>query len=125
MIEYLYILFILSVLHGIYINNVKPNMFKMIKTIQNSEDPSIRKQPMALTYLLMAFGLYHFIIKGRKSKEDAFILGISIYGVYNLTNYTIFKNWDMSVLLTDTFWGGSLYALTTHITYRIIGIKKI
>jgi uncharacterized membrane protein len=122
--EYLYTLSVLVLLDIIYIYNTKKPLFKMIKEIQNG-DPNIRKVPLVLTYLVMAAGLYYFIIKVRKKVEDAFILGTLVYGIYNLTNYTIFNKWDTTVMMMDTFWGGVLFGLTSHIIYRLIGIKKI
>jgi uncharacterized membrane protein len=69
----------------------------------------------ALCYLFLIIGINYFIIKPKKSVQDAFLLGLVIYGVYETTNYAIFKNWSILTLFIDTLWGASLFALTTYI----------
>jgi uncharacterized membrane protein len=71
-------------------------------------------------YILLIAGLYYFILNKRRSVQDAFLLGILIYGVYETTNYTILTKWSPKAVLLDTLWGGILFALTTHITYTYI-----
>jgi uncharacterized membrane protein len=69
----------------------------------------------ALCYIFLIFGINYFIIKPHKSVSDAFLLGIIIYGVYETTNYALFKNWSMLTVIMDTLWGGILFAVTTYI----------
>ncbi len=73
----------------------------------------------AVCYLFMIFGLYYFIIRQHKPVWDAFLFGLVIYGIYELTNYSIFKKWNMSTVALDTVWGGILMALTTWLTYYL------
>lgn len=120
----IYILAVLVLLDLFYIYNTKTYYFKMINNIQKKE-ANVRKGSLVLIYIILAFVLYFFIIKVKKSKEDAFILGSTIYAIYGLTNYSIFENWDTSLMLIDIFWGGILYYSTTYIIYRLIEIKKI
>jgi uncharacterized membrane protein len=68
-----------------------------------------------LCYLLMTFSLNYFVLSKSKSIKDAFILGFIIYGIYNTTNYTILKDWNIYMSIIDTFWGGILFSLTTYI----------
>ena len=39
--------------------------------------------------------------------------------IFDLTNYTIFKNYEMKVVVIDSLWGGTLYALTTYIVSKL------
>jgi uncharacterized membrane protein len=73
-----------------------------------------------LCYILLIGGLNYFIISKKRSLFDAFLLGIVIYGVYETTNYAIFKKWSAAAMAIDTLWGGILFALTTKITYKLI-----
>ena len=57
----------------------------------------------------------YFIIKPNKSINEAFLLGLVIYGVYETTNYALFKNWSLATVFIDTLWGGVLFASTTYI----------
>ena len=68
-----------------------------------------------LCYIFLIIGINYFIIKPRKSVTDAFLLGIVIYGVYETTNYALFKKWSLLTVFMDTLWGGVLFAATTYI----------
>jgi len=65
-----------------------------------------------------------FYYKDNKSIQDAFLLGIIEYGVYELTTKSLLKNWNYKTVIIDTLWGGILFSLTTYITYHIIGNNK-
>lgn len=39
--------------------------------------------------------------------------GLSIYGIYNATNAAIFANYSLNVVIFDTLWGTTLFALAT------------
>ena len=72
-----------------------------------------------LCYLLLAYGLYHFIIKGKKRPKEAFKLGLIIYGVYETTNMALFNEWKWDMVIVDSIWGGILFYLTTMVYYSI------
>jgi len=44
-----------------------------------------------------------------------FGLGIFVYGVYELTNRAIFKNWEWKTVVLDTLWGGILFTSVAYI----------
>ena len=77
-----------------------------------------------LCYLLIIVGINYFILQQNKSVPEAFLLGIVIYGVYDTTNYATLKRWSESLAITDTLWGGTLFALTTYFTYQINELMK-
>ena len=79
-----------------------------------------RYTPAILCYILLIFGLYYFILRKRESVLDAFLFGIIIYGVYETTNYTIFKKWQPVTVIVDTLWGGILMSTTTLLTYKLL-----
>jgi len=79
-----------------------------------------RYTPAILCYILLILGLYYFIIRKQESILDAFLFGIVIYGVYETTNYTIFKKWNPVTVIVDTLWGGILMSTTTWFTYRLM-----
>ncbi len=107
----------------IYLSNIGGPMFdKMVTKIQK-EDMKLNIYGAIGAYILMILAIYKFIIMDRKSPTDAFILGICIYGVFDFTNYAMFKNYNMMTGLLDILWGGILYFVVTIITYRLLGIK--
>jgi uncharacterized membrane protein len=90
---------------------------KQVKMVQNKE-MKINFVSVFLCYILIIFGLNYFIIEPKKTVYDAFLLGIIIYGVFETTNYAIFKNWSFYTVVLDTLWGGILFAFTTYIIQR-------
>ena len=87
------------------------------KQVQNVQGSALKINFMgaALCYLFLIIGINYFIIKPRKSVEEAFLLGIVIYGVFETTNYALFNKWSIITLVMDTLWGGTLFAATTFI----------
>ena len=122
--EYLYTLSVLVLLDIIYIYNTKNHYLKMIAKIQKNK-AKVKKIAFVSIYFILAFLLNYFIIKVKKSKEDAFLLGSTVYCVYGLTNYAILDEWDTVLMFMDILWGGTLFYSTTYIIYRLNGIKKI
>ena len=70
-------------------------------------------------YILLVLGLNYFIIQENKPLLSAFLLGIMVYGVYETTNYSIINKWEKTAVIMDTLWGGTLFALTTGIVYKL------
>jgi len=75
-----------------------------------------------ICYIFIIFGLYYFIIKRKRSVNDAFLLGMVVYAVYEFTNLATLKNWSIFTAIMDTIWGGVLFALTTGVVYKIDSI---
>jgi len=101
--------------------------FTVAKTYFNNQVKAIQGNPIKmdilsafLCYLVLAFGLNYFIINENKSTTDAFLLGLTIYAIYELTNKALFVNWHWFTVLLDSLWGGILFASTTYIV-RFIG----
>ncbi len=83
-----------------------------------------------LVYVALFIVLYHFILKNinlNKSLKldilkNAFILGFCIYAVFDLTNYTLFKNWPIPLIIIDSLWGGLLFSIVTILYHKLMGI---
>lgn len=77
-----------------------------------------------LSYIFLTFGLYYFIIKDknssfRKKLFNSFILGLTLYGVFEATNLALFKQWSPYIFISDTLWGATLMVLTTY-TFNVL-----
>jgi len=105
----------------VYLNVIKDYFINQIKLVQGSE-PKVNFLGVALCYIFLIAGINYFIIKPRKSVNDAFLLGIVIYGVYETTNYALLKNWSILTVIIDTLWGGLLFAFTTYVVNMLRGI---
>jgi uncharacterized membrane protein len=108
----------LLVLDGIYIGSQY--------TYFSSVYVSVQKSPLKmnitgaiLCYIFLVFLLYYFILSKKAKIMDAFLLGVAVYGVYETTNYATLTNWPFYMVVTDTLWGGVLFAITAKIYYSI------
>jgi uncharacterized membrane protein len=111
--------FVLLFLDFLYISMNRKTFETQIYDIQHSP-LQVKPESVFLCYCFILFGLYWFIIREKKSVYHAFLLGVVIYGIYDLTSYSLFKKWDIQLAIIDVLWGGSLFALTTYITYQFI-----
>ena len=97
-----------------YLNLNKSYFANQIKKIQN-KPMTMNILGVLLCYIFLIFGINYFIIKPKRSVQDAFLLGLIIYGVYETTNLATFSDWSLLMVVMDTLWGGVLFALTTYI----------
>lgn len=97
----------------VYLNVISKYFTQQIQSVQGSQ-MKVNYLGVALCYIFLITGINYFIIRPRKSVSDAFLLGIVIYGVYETTNYALFKNWSIWTVMIDTLWGGLLFAATTY-----------
>lgn len=109
---------VLSLLDYIYLTNFSDFFNKQINDVQKSPI-NFRWTSAILCYIVLIFSLNYFILNTNKTKKqkiiDAILLGLIIYAVYELTTYTIIKEWRILTVIIDTLWGGILFGLTTFI----------
>jgi uncharacterized membrane protein len=91
---------------------------RMIIQIQKTS-LQIRLFPTIVCYVFLWIHLWYFIIREHRTEWDAFLLGVFVYGVYELTNYATIKHWSPLLVLLDTCWGGILFAFVTHMVYLV------
>jgi len=87
----------------------------MILSIQGSE-LQIRWLPGLLVYIALAY-LVHL----PKSSQEAFLLGLCTYAVYDFTNYATLRNYSLRFAVMDSLWGGILFL----IVYQLLKYFKI
>ena len=107
---------ILLALDFLYIHSIKGQYEEQIVKIQRVV-MKVKILPAILCYILLIFALNYFILRTHRPIYEAFLLGFVIYGVYDATNYAIFKKWNPWLALGDAIWGGLLFALTTYFIY--------
>jgi uncharacterized membrane protein len=115
----LLIALIMLLLDAMYLTATRSIFGAVVAKIQRVA-MQFRLEGAVIVYALLVFGLYKFIISERRPVKDAAILGLVIYGVFDFTNYAIFKNYDMATALMDTAWGSTLMALTTYLVYQVM-----
>ena len=102
----------------IYIYLTKAIYDNVVRSIQGS-DLKIKIIPALLVYVFLLGGLYYFILLPKRPIMDAFILGLVMYAMFSLTNLAIFDKWSYKIVIMDSLWGASLFAMTTFITYKL------
>jgi uncharacterized membrane protein len=108
---------LILVIDCFYLYGIRNIFSKQIMDVQNSP---LKMDFLAavLCYILIVFGLYYFIIRENKSVFEAFMFGVVIYGIYELTTKAIITNWRWQTVLLDSVWGGILFGIVTAIFYQ-------
>lgn len=117
---FFYIFFLLLLLDAVYISIFSLFFNTLFKRVQGGRNLSLRYGAFVATYLFMASIIYYFRLVKKFTINEMFLLGFSIYGVYELTNYTTLLDWNMKMVVLDTIWGGSLFATTTLLMKKLI-----
>ena len=110
---------IMLVLDAIYLTATRSIFGEVVAKIQRVAI-QMRVEGTIVVYALLVLGLYKFIISERRPVKDAAILGLVIYGVFDFTNYAMFKNYDLGTALMETAWGTTLMALTSYLVYQVM-----
>jgi uncharacterized membrane protein len=105
---------VLVIVDFIYLNLIKQYFTQQIKDVQQLP-MEINNLAAIICYIFLIIGINYFIIRPNRSIQDAFLLGIIIYGVYETTNKALLKKWSWLTVIIDTLWGGILFAITTAI----------
>jgi uncharacterized membrane protein len=81
----------------------------------------VRLAPALLVYILIPAALTYFAIQTSKNLKESItkgaLLGLSMYGLYDLTNLATLKGWTYEMLLKDTAWGTFLCAAASGIGF--------
>lgn len=95
------------------------------------EKAVFRKIYAGISYILMTFGIYYFVYRHINKNDwindtliNGFLFGMVLYGVFDMTNLAIFKNYSLYTGLIDMLWGSILMSITTFLTYYFIEIRK-
>jgi uncharacterized membrane protein len=91
-------------------------MFKA--ALGNAMLDHLRLWPAALFYLVHAAALVHLAVRpalgaGRASigLANGAVLGLAAYSCYEMTSWTIMRDWNATLVLVDTAWGVALSGL--------------
>ena len=105
------ILIVMLLLDSVYLYLTKDIFGELVAKVQRTAI-QFRLGGAIIVYLLLAIGLYYFIVKPGLSAWEAALLGLVIYGTFDFTNDAMFKNYDLKTAIMDTVWGSLLFALT-------------
>jgi uncharacterized membrane protein len=75
-----------------------------------------------LVYILIPLGLVVFVLPRISATSPAFVAlgwgflyGVILYGVYDLTNYSLIDRWPWRLTVVDIAWGGFICAVTSYL----------
>jgi len=69
----------------------------------------------AVCYAIIVVGFYYFVVRERRTPYEAFLLGVFVYGVYDMTTLSVFKQYTLELAIMDMIWGGVLFGTTAAI----------
>ncbi len=83
--------------------------------------------PVALFYLIYAFGILFFIINPQIKADSSYItvfligafFGLIAYGTYDFTNNATINNWPVIVTIVDILWGMIVTGFASLFVYII------
>lgn len=79
-----------------------------------------------LVYVLIPLGIVLFVVPKVSPDNLAasalgwgLVYGIILYGVYDLTNYSLLDRWPWRMTWVDIAWGGFICAVTSYVAARL------
>jgi uncharacterized membrane protein len=113
----------LLILDAVWLTAIAPTSRRVIAGIQGSP-LQVRWTPALLVYLLIAAGITAFAVSPDMSLLETAgrgaLLGLVIYGVYDLTNHATLTGYPLSYAAADIAWGTFLCAAVAAATYWIV-----
>ncbi len=105
---------VLVIVDYMYLNLIKGYFAKQIKDVQQLP-MEIDNLAAIICYIFLVVGIDYFVVRPNRSIQDAFLLGLVIYGVYETTSNALLKKWSWITVIIDTLWGGILFAITAAV----------
>jgi len=90
------------------------NVSDIVKRIQDDHPMNVRLWGGIPVYLALAY-----LLTQVTSAPRAFLLGMSVYAVYDFTQIVAFDKYPLSFAIADSLWGGVLMALGWWIATRL------
>jgi uncharacterized membrane protein len=82
-------------------------------------------------YILLILAIVIFVLPKIRDEyilKDSIIygglLGLIIYGVFDLTNKLVFDNYSLNLAIIDIFWGTFLFTFVSYLTKKILLYTK-
>jgi uncharacterized membrane protein len=82
---------------------------KMTEKIQG-QSVNFRFGSAFIVYIALAY-----MVLETTSYQQAFLYGLSIYAVYDFTNYSLLENYDLRFAIADSLWGGILFVIVHYL----------
>jgi uncharacterized membrane protein len=125
--EYVLFLILLVIIDSFYLFGLKDTHNKVFEKVQKSK-LEVNLKYGSLFYLLAPIA-YIYFIKPLSSKDKnnitqiakyGALMGLLMYGTFDITNLALFKDYPSWYALMDTLWGTFAIMLTSILTFKII-----
>jgi len=121
-VEYIKFAVILLVIDMIWLQGFSSFHKDQIQRIQRAP-LKLDMKAGTLFYVLAATAYFKVIKKLSINKEDAFkkgaLLGLLMYGTFDLTNKTIFKDYTWDYAIKDTLWGTFAMGAASYLAFSL------
>jgi uncharacterized membrane protein len=90
----------------------------------------VRVVPAVLFYVVDMLGLIIFVVRPGRRQGAAWVLahgalfGLFTYATYDLTNYAVLKNWDLTLTIEDVVWGMVISAIVSLVAWAIMRERR-
>jgi uncharacterized membrane protein len=95
---------------------------QVFATIQG-KPMSVRLFPAAIVYILMIGAVWFFAVEPAQGWQEAAgrgaLIGLAMYGVYDMTNYATLSAYPIQFAATDMMWGAFLCATTAAVAKAV------
>jgi uncharacterized membrane protein len=135
-LAYIILIIVILIADIIWLNVQKPRYNSLVTAVQGSQI-KVKYTPAFFTYILVVISILFIAIplvrmqlaSDIKNKSTGHIfmtslvygglVGLCIYGIFNFTNMSIFKDYKLSVAVMDTTWGVVLYTLSCFLFFMM------
>lgn len=129
MVAFLVALFSFLVFDYLWLGLVMKNFnLRQLAEIGRIEDGQFQVNYLAagITYILMALGIVVFVIPLVQEMPwwrvflTGALLGLIVYGIFDMTNMAILKSYPFPFALADMAWGSFLFGVVSIIVSRVV-----
>ena len=116
--KFIVILILVTIIDMIWIQIFAKKKYEiMIKDIQG-EPMKLNMKYAVACYIIIAL-LVLLLINKNFNYSELFLAGLFTYGIFDLTNASVFNKWDVMFGLADMIWGGILFTSTGYVFNKI------
>lgn len=72
-----------------------------------------------LWYLLAGLAYYYFVMSSSTPFKTGFLMGLMMYGSFDLTNKFIFKEYSWKYAISDMVWGSFCFGITSVLLSKL------
>jgi uncharacterized membrane protein len=91
---------------------------------------NVRLAPAVAFYVLDMLGLMIFVARPGTRHGAAWVLvhgalfGLFTYATYDLTNYSVLKNWNLTLTIEDIVWGMVISTIVSLVAWAIMRERR-